>query len=124
MTLVEEFVGPKHRVCTLAEGGRNLTRGFLDGLQDPEQKKVRALLQDVADYGLPLRNRQKCKILKGCGNLLQLRASQARLFCFVFGRDVVVTHGFLKKRDPKEPAQIGRAVRMRDAWLAEQEGRR
>jgi hypothetical protein len=124
MVLREEFAGSQCLVFTLDQDGRNLAHEFVFSLPGREQQKVRALLQRVADYGLPLHDQQKCKVLHKCGNLVQLRASQVRLLGFVVrGVGVVLTNGFLKKQDPKVQRQIDRAIRLRDLWRAEQESR-
>lgn len=53
---------------------------------------------------------------------------QSRLMCFFEepdklgeARRVVLTHGFKKKSDRTPPQEIERAVRLRDAYLAEED---
>lgn len=120
MTLIEEFVGAEHRICTWAEGQRNPTRSFLESLPKPELRKVVALLQRAADHGLPLHNRQKCRQLAGYRNLYEFKSSQVRLLFFITSdQDVVLANGFLKKRGATPRQEIDRAVRIRSMWEQE-----
>jgi hypothetical protein len=111
----------------LADGEREFVREFLEELernQPPEYRRVVALLLAVASNGPP-RNIQKYRAISGVsGQLAELKGHQARIMCFFDGpRRIVLTHGFLKKR-AREPDEIQRAVRLRDAYQLAQAAKR
>src|SRR5262245_17072890 len=111
----------------LVDSEHEFVREFLGALernQPQEFRRIIALLLAVAANGPP-HNIQKYRAITGVpGQLAELKGHQARLMCFFDGpRRIVLTHGFLKKRN-REPDEIRRALQLRDAYLQEQVVRR
>lgn len=56
------------------------------------------------------------------GPIRELRVSfgrlEVRLLYFISGKNVIITHGFLKKTDKVPQEEIDRAMRYRNDWLA------
>jgi len=67
-----------------------------------------------------INNDQKFKPL-GTDKLFEIKDFQIRMPCFRDGDVMVITHGFLKKRDAVPPEEIERAKRIRseDALVAQ-----
>jgi len=76
------------------------------------------LLKRTADFGLP-KNTEKFKSLKGSG-IYEFKSYQVRILCF-FDREkvIILTHGFIKKRDKAPRREITKAekfMRKYRAW--------
>lgn len=111
----------------LADGPRQPALDFLQSLKAnraAEYKKIAARLDFAAKNGPP-RNIQQFRVIKGVsGQLAEFKAGDVRIMCFFDGpQRIVLTHGFIKKRDKTEPEEIQRAVQMRDAYLMEKASR-
>lgn len=108
MTQVEKLVsGRSHDIFALSVQGKCLVSEFIDSLESADQKKVLALLQRAADYGPP-NNVQKFKKLEG--DIWEFKSFQVRILCALEGRNVIIlTHGFIKKKDKTPPNEIERA---------------
>jgi phage-related protein len=106
-TLVEESRGEEgFAVYATAEVAL-----FLEGLDEEAWEKVIALLESVAEHGIP-RNREKSKKL--VDEIYELKAYQVRL-AYLYGgrrRTILMIHGFLKKSDewPKNHLKVAKRV--------------
>jgi len=67
-----------------------------------------ALLQRAADYGwMNINNAEKFK--KIADGWFEFKCHQIRMPCFCSGRDLILTHGFIKKKDDFSPSEINHA---------------
>jgi phage-related protein len=115
--LKEILEGKRHDIFALVDNDRCVLEEFMKDLPRPEQVKVLALMERMADYGSP-QNDQKFKHLEG--PLYELKSYQVRIPCFFDGaRVVILTHGFLKKRDRTPRTEIDRALRMAKEYFSE-----
>ena len=100
-------------------------REFIDGLREAERKKVIRALRRLADYG-PSPNPEKWRQIRSRGSrggaVYEIKVSQVRVLAF---RDddggLVLATAFLKKRVSQQRAEIERALRVVDDYLAERE---
>jgi len=67
-------------------------------------------------HGLP-GNPEKYKKLKGYENVHELKSDHVRLLCFVDGRRIILTEGFMKTKRSTDQKYIDRAERRRLAFL-------
>jgi phage-related protein len=119
------YRGRRLDVYYLVDGTRAYARDFVYGeLTRSEQSQVVALVQRIADQG-DLDNMEQFRQLHGYSNLYEFKRFSVRLMCFFDGRGrIVLTHGFKKKTDRTPRQEIDRALRLRDAYLAEKGQRR
>jgi len=115
MTKIEKLISGKVLdIFALIMNRRCLVRDFIDGLQEDDQKKVIALLKRAADYGMP-NNVEKFRKLDG--DIWEFKSFQVRILCALEGREVVIlTHGFIKKKDKTPAGEIRRAKELLAAW--------
>ena len=67
-----------------------------------------ALLQRAADMGwMNINNAEKFK--KIADGWFEFKCHQIRMPCFCSGRDLIITHGFIKKKDEFPPSEINHA---------------
>lgn len=104
-------------VWAMEASNRRPAQDFYNALPPPDQAKVLALFQRLADFGR-LDNREKFKQLgpkageHGKG-LWEFKSHQIRLIGdFRPGYRFVVAHGTIKKQDRLDRADIDRAVRI------------
>lgn len=94
--------------------GKCPVREFIDSLEFADQKKLMALLQRAAAHGPP-NNIEKFKKLED--NIWEFKSFQVRILCTLEERKVIVlTHGFIKKRDKAPPNEIARAKELLIAY--------
>jgi Phage derived protein Gp49-like (DUF891) len=86
---------------------------FIADLEDRDKAKLKALFNRFSEYGL-INNREKFK--KIADDLFEFKSFQIRIFCYITGRQLVITHGVKKKRDDLNPADIDRARRIRNEY--------
>ncbi len=111
--------GHAHEVFYLVEEGDCLVEEFLAELKRGDvaaHKRATLALQRLAEHGVP-RNEERAKQLEP--DLWELKGHQVRLFFFLRGHRAFFTHGFKKKRDGTPETELGRARRLRDAFLAQ-----
>jgi hypothetical protein len=107
-------------IYALAEGNRCWALGYIEGLQEPDRKKIVALLDRTAEFGPP-QNLEKFRAVKG--DLMEFKSFQDRLFCFFDGpRVLVLTHGVRKQRNRHSAADIRRAETLREAYIRSKGG--
>jgi hypothetical protein len=110
---IEEFYrGPwgSIRLATQSDGS-SLAGKFIEELSTLDRNKLLALLKRAADMGpMNINDGEKFKKLEG--TLFEFKVFQTRMPCFYQGRSVVLTHGYMKKKDKTPPTEIARAVRI------------
>jgi hypothetical protein len=88
--------------------GSSPASDFLDGLSVRDQAKMIALLQRAADMGwMNINNAEKFK--KIADGWFEFKCHQIRMPCYSNGRDLILTHGFIKKKDDFPPSEIRHA---------------
>lgn len=103
-------------VCALEVESTCPAEEYINQLQEPDRKKLLALLKFTADNGPP-KNPEKFHKVEGA--LFEFKSFQDRLLCFFQPyRVIIVTHGFRKKKDRIPPGDIDRAERLRREFLA------
>ena len=96
--------------------GKCLVQDFIDSLETMDQKKIIALLQRAAEHGTPT-NTEKFKKLED--NIWEFKSFQVRILCALEERKVIIlTHGFIKKKDKAPPNEIARAKELLKAFHA------
>ena len=85
-------------------------RDFVRELPPPDRAKIERLFRLFAEGGLSF-NDEKFKKL--AGDLFEFKSFQIRLPCYFDSGELVVTHGFRKKRDTTPKQEIERATRIR-----------
>jgi len=117
--------GPIESIYVLWQRDRCQVRDFIDGLRDAERKKVIRALRRLADHG-PSPNPERWRQIRSrgtrAGAVYEIKCSQVRVLAF---RDddgaLVLATAFLKKRVSQQRAEIERAMRVADDYLAERE---
>ena len=110
------YRGRKHSIHGLVVNGKCRIKDFVEGLEESDKKKVSALLKRSADFGLP-KNPEKFKSLKGSG-IYEFKSYQVRILCF-FDREkvIILTHGFIKKRDKTPKREITKAEKLLKEYM-------
>lgn len=95
--------------------GDNPVQEFVDGMDETTQARFFAYVELLKEHG-PNLKRPYADIVYG--KIREIRPRQARvLYFFAIGNRVILVHGFLKKKDAIDPADIAVAEsRMKD-WL-------
>ena len=92
---------------------------FLDGLTDIKLKaKVLHDIELLEMFGNQLRQPQSKYLADG---IFELRTKQSTNItrCFYFfqhGRQIIMTHGIIKKQDRTPPGELSRAIRYKQDW--------
>jgi hypothetical protein len=84
---------------------------FYDQLKDSDKAKLNKLFEYLGDHGA-IRNEEKFKKIDE--SFFEFKSHQIRMPCY-FTPDglVIITHGFVKKKDKMPPAELRRAERIR-----------
>jgi len=94
--------------------GKCLAQEFIEDLEEPDEKKLVALLRRTADNGLP-RNKEKFKHLKD--KICEFKSYQVRILCFLDeNKLIILTHGFIKKQDKTPRSEIERAQKLMEDY--------
>jgi len=115
MVDAEKFIsGRSFDIYAITVEGKCPVQVFIDSLESADQKKVMALLQRAAEHGPP-NNVEKFKKLED--NIWEFKSFQVRILCSLEGRKVIIlTHGFIKKKDKAPPNEIVRAKELLSAY--------
>ncbi len=104
------YKGKVYDVLAIKNEDRCYVADFIKGLEKKDQKKILALIKRIADYGI-LSNDEKFHKLED-ENIWEFKSFQIRLFCFFDKASLVIlTHGFIKKKNETPRTEIDRAVR-------------
>jgi hypothetical protein len=90
-------------------------RQFIEGLSKPDQRKLVALFQRMADRG-NVPNREQFKQVRG--DIFEFKKHQVRVFCFRKRERWLLTNGYRKKKDPLDQNEVGRAEQIMTEHLA------
>jgi hypothetical protein len=97
--------------------GRYPAQLYIDEQLEDHQAKILAWIQLLQEKG-PLLRRPYADLLRD--KIYELRpihsGYQHRILYFFDGKTIVLTHGFLKKADEVDPAEIELARRYREEW--------
>lgn len=106
----QEFCSGRWGSIILAQrrDGSSPAAEFLDEIKISDQAKMLALLQRAADMGwMNINNAEKFK--KIADGWFEFKCHQIRMPCYCSGRNLILTHGFIKKKDDFPPSEITRA---------------
>src|SRR5437868_3592521 len=102
----------------MGEDGSSPAEDWLESQPMKMQQKFAALFAMLGDVG-KIFNEQKFKHLTGTDQLFEFKADQGRVLCFFFiGKRVILTHGFLKKKDKTPKGEIERAEKLKADFTA------
>jgi hypothetical protein len=97
--------------------GRMRGKEYFEELQDRDRAKIQALFERMGDHG-EIRNTEKFRFEED--GLCCFKSFSRRLMCFFDGRNVVVTHGFTKKKDRLSRKELDIGQTIRTTYLADQ----
>jgi hypothetical protein len=93
--------------------GKTLSLEFIEGLNESDQKKILRLLEEFTRRG-EIRNREKFRFEEK--PIYAFKSYQVRILCFFMPNakktTIVLTHGFIKKKDDMPPSELKRAKRI------------
>ncbi len=93
--------------------GEALAVDFLEGLILSDRKKTLRLLEEFARSG-EIRNKEKFRFEEK--PIYAFKSFQVRILCFYLPRSlkrtIVLTHGYIKKRQDLPPAELEKAQRI------------
>jgi phage-related protein len=99
--------------------GECFTEEFLNGLPAKVRGKVLRWIKALETHG-PNLPRPYADVVRG--KIRELRivfsTNQYRLLYFFAGKQIVITHGFVKKTDPVPVGELDRAERLMHEWLS------
>lgn len=90
-------------------------------LDERTKHKIVFHIEFLSRSKFPVTNTTISKRLKGCDNLYELRPQPVRLFFFMLGKDAIITHGCIKKKNATDKSEIKRAQSLKDRFLREEE---
>lgn len=106
------YRGKQYDLLSVTHDGKSQVKEFIKTLPQSDQKKIFALLCRTADHGT-LSNEEKFRKLDD--GIWEFKSFQVRLLCyFERHRLIILTHGFIKKKDRTPKSEIDRAIRIRD----------
>ena len=112
------YSGTMFSIRAVIENGQCLVRDFIDSLDEKAQKSIFALLKRSGDHGPPS-NKEKFRKLTD-EELFEFKDYQTRILChFDKGGIIILTHGFLKKKDKPPKSEIRRAYELLDHYRKE-----
>jgi hypothetical protein len=89
--------------------GETPAEEWLESQTAGKQEKFAALFAWMGDQG-KIWNERKFKHLTGSDQIFEFKADDGRVLCFfIFGKRLVLTHGFSKKGDKTPKGEIARA---------------
>lgn len=94
------------------ENGKMPAKEFFHSLSDNDQRRLYALFQLFGDTGR-IRNREHFKKIEGA-EFFEFKRFSLRMVCFMESKGrLVLTHGFIKKKDKIPPEEIVKARRIK-----------
>lgn len=106
------YTGVRFRIefAVLVDGSMPAKTFFLEQMPQ-NQAKMMALFKRLGDAGV-IKNHEHFKKLSG--DFFEFKSFQIRMPCyFLPGRRVVITHGFIKKKDAVDKQQLERAANIK-----------
>jgi len=102
----------EYAVCA---NGSSPARGFIESLDERDQRRLDVLFRRMADTG-KIFNREQFKQVKG--KIYEFKRYQVRVGCFQVQSSWILTHGFVKKSPRWPKSEIERAERIMSEELA------
>lgn len=102
-----EFTGRFHTIqCLELADGSCPVGDFLDGLDEPDRKKLDVIFERMGEHGR-VPNPEKFRKITDWEGLFEFKSYQIRILCF-FGRDktVQLAHALIKKKDKHTRADL------------------
>jgi len=113
------YAGRRFDIYAIRNKGVSIVQDFIEGLGESDKTKILALLKRAADHGPP-RNKEKFKRIGS--DIFEFKSYQVRILCaFDKGSIIILTHGFIKKRDKTPGREIEKAKKLMKMYM---EGRR
>lgn len=106
------------------DDGRIPYDDFLSTLNPKMLAKVLWTVDLLEEFGNSLREPHSKHLRDG---IFELRTKQGTdisrvLFFFMIGKQIIITHGFIKKTDATPPEEIELALKYKDDWLRRHKG--
>ena len=97
--------------------GECFAEGFLDGLPAKVRGKMLRWIEALETHG-PNLPRPYADVVRGKVRELRIvfGGNQYRLLYFFAGKQIVITHGFVKKTGPVPVSELDRAERLMQEW--------
>ena len=89
-------------------------------LDERTKLKIVNYLDFLSKSTFPVTNTSISKKLHGYNNLYELLPKPVRLFFFMLGKDAIVTHGYVKKKNKTDKTEIDRAESLKERFLKEE----
>jgi phage-related protein len=89
----------------------------LSMLDQTEKSRIAIYIEKISDSRFPVYNKTISKKLTGSKHIYELRPLPVRLFFFMVHNDIVITHGFVKKKNKTDKTEIERAEQLRKTFL-------
>lgn len=114
ITTEKIYQGRRYTISGIVENGKCRVREFIPALEEADKKKIVYLLKRTGDLGTPA-NIEKFRNLEN--GIFEFKSFQVRVLCFFAkGEMIILTHGFVKKKDKTPRTEIERAKRLMSAY--------
>lgn len=91
---------------------------IFEGLSDRDKARLLVLFERLGDHGV-ISNAEKFKKVEG-SDFFEFKCFQVRALCFTLpGGRIVLTHGFIKKRERFDRREIDKAHAIRQGCINE-----
>lgn len=102
--------------------GKEPVADFLDSLDSKMNAKLISLMELLEEYGNNLREPYSAPLVDG---IFELRCKLGNnitrvLYFFYFGKQIIITNGFVKKSQKTPTGEIELAKKRRDDWISRQ----
>ena len=123
MDIVTVYLGVEREVCAVARSGKEeplYEEELYPDLSAEYINKLETHIEHLGDVSLPIQNFSAIKKLRHEPNLWELIAKPVRLFFFFVGhKQVVITNGFIKKRNDTPRKHIDKARKLMEDYRRE-----
>jgi len=123
MDIVRVYPGLEREVWAVARSGREeplYEEELYPDLSAEYINKLETRIEHLGDVSPPIQNSSAIKKLRHEPNLWELIAKPVRLFFFFVGhKQIVITNGFVKKRNDTERRHIDKARRLMEDYRRE-----
>ncbi len=108
----------EYAICA---NGSMPAKEFVEGLSEPDQRKILVLFRRMAEKG-NVPNREQFKKVEN--KIFEFKKQQTRVFCFHKEDRWLLTNGYKKKRDKLDRSEIDRAQRIMQEHLKRERSER
>mgnify|MGYP001024622502 CR=1 FL=1 len=120
MLKIEIFItGDSKYIGLISKNGKSECRKFIESLERKVQNKLMAVMGKLANSGI-IRNTELFRHLSG--KIYEIKASNIRIFCFLFQDLVICTHGCKKPGQKQLKVEIKKTKKLMDELLEQREG--